>query len=83
MQVGRCGLEVEDEAAVRKYGVCINDRFPETRSLNLGQTLSSGHGSVSFDSDRDCTQFVHSFFPACRRYLSSCSQVVLAPAGCD
>ena len=50
-------------------------RFPETRKLNLGQTLSSGHGSVSFDSDQDCTDFVHSFFPDCKPYLSSCSQV--------
>ena len=91
VQVDRCGLNVEDKSAVEKYGVCINDRycwphtmtiissfsprFPETRKLNLGQTLSSGHGSVSFDSDQDCTNFVHSFFPDCKPYLSSCSQV--------
>ena len=78
---------MEDRAAVRKYGECITTkyvpsttihplaRFPETHSLNLGQTLSSGHGSVSFDSDSDCTAFVHSFFPACEPYLVSCSQV--------
>ena len=82
---------MKDKSAVEKYGVCINDRycchhsmkiispfcprFPETHKLNLGQTLSSGHGSVSFDSDQDCTDFVHSFFPDCKPYLSSCSQV--------
>ena len=50
-------------------------RFPETQHLHLGQTLSSGHGSVSFDSDRDCTDFVHSYFPSCKTYLSSCGEV--------
>ena len=49
--------------------------YPGTVTLNLGRTLSSGHGSVSFSSDGECTKFVHSFFPSCGPHLASCTQV--------
>ena len=51
-------------------------RYPETVTLNLGQTLSSGHGSVSFSSDAECSQFVKSFFPQCGAHMQSCHEVV-------
>ena len=44
-------------------------------TLNLGRTLSSGHGSVSFSSDEECTQFVNNYFPTCATFLSSCKEV--------
>ena len=44
-------------------------------TLNLGQTLSSGHGSVSFSSDAECSQFVKSFFPQCGAHMQSCHEV--------
>jgi len=73
--LGPCGLNHTNNTAVTQYGTCLNSNYPETVTLNLGRTLSSGHGSVSFHSDRDCTNFVHQFFPSCGKYLLTCSQV--------
>jgi len=74
-QLGVCGLNHTDTSAVLLFGSCLNKKYPETVSLNLGRTLSSGHGSVSFHSDDDCTNFVNQFFPSCSQYLTTCSQV--------
>lgn len=70
--LGVCGLNVNNTG---DFGTCLNTKYPATKTLNLGRTLSSGHGSVSFKSDRDCTDFVHQFFPSCGEYLQTCSQV--------
>ena len=35
----------------------------------------SGGGTVQFDSDDDCTNFVHLFFPNCSEHIPSCSKV--------
>ena len=52
-----------------------NFSYPETVTLNLGQTLSSGHGSVSFSSDAECSNFVKTFFPQCGAHIQSCHEV--------
>jgi len=73
--LGSCGLNQNNTKAITEYGTCLNKNYPETVTLNLGRTLSSGHGSVSFHSDKDCTNFVHQFFPSCGKYLLTCNQV--------
>ena len=37
--------------------------------------LSTGGGTVQFNSDDECTDFVHLFFPHCRQHIPSCSKV--------
>ena len=87
-----CGIQNNDTKKLANFGTCLNSksvvfklisklelfyrRYPETVTLNLGQTLSSGHGSVSFSSDAECSQFVKSFFPQCGAHLQSCHEVV-------
>ena len=39
------------------------------------QIFTPGGGTVQFDSDDDCTNFVHLFFPNCSEHIPSCSKV--------
>ena len=69
------GLHLAANSSVSGYGVCLVTRYPQTRTLNLATTLSSGRGSVVFHSDQECTDFVHQFFPMCGQFLTSCNEV--------
>lgn len=69
-------LTPEDTFGLSQYGKCLLEFYPVIRTLPFTRTLSAGsQGQVSFDTDKECTEFVHIFFSDCKRYVDSCAAV--------
>ncbi|TRY68522.1 hypothetical protein TCAL_14213 [Tigriopus californicus] len=69
-------LTPEDTFGLSQYGKCLLEFYPVIRTLPFTRTLSAGsQGQVSFDTDKECTEFVHIFFSDCKRYVESCAAV--------
>ena len=54
--------------AMRRLGDCLLDKYPKTKRL------STPDETMDFDSDADCTAFVHHLFPKCRKLVPSCDR---------
>ena len=54
------------DEGIRRVGKCLLDKYPKTKRL------STPDETMDFDSDADCTAFVHHLFPKCSRLIPSC-----------
>ena len=64
-----------DTEAARRLGRCLVERYPgDTASISpLGP---GGIGALDFESDEECTEFVHLFFSECQSLVPSCTKVL-------
>ena len=64
-------------ARLKSLGNCLLKQYPKTKTLSKlsPEVLKSGRGTVHFETDRECTTFVHTFFSRCKNYIPSCSEV--------
>jgi hypothetical protein len=62
---------------LKSFGECLIMKYPKTKKLSKlsPKMLKSGRGTISFESDEDCTTFVHTFFLKCKSYITSCKNV--------
>ena len=64
-------------ARLKSLGNCLIKKYPKTKRLSKlsPKVLKSGRGTIRFDSDNECTTFVHTFFSRCKTYIPSCQNV--------
>ena len=62
---------------LKVFGSCLIKRYPKTRKLSKlsPKMLKSGRGTIQFKSDEECTEFVHTFFSKCKKYITTCKDV--------
>ena len=66
---------MEDILYQKLIRIIIVERGERRGERDLILFLSTGGGTVQFDSDDECTDFVHLFFPHCSKHIPSCSKV--------
>ena len=77
------GIDSHDKKKLGAYGACLVEHYPKTRDLPLKtkktekrqRLANGGKMSYAFDSDKECTEFVHLFFRDCKEYIPSCNAV--------
>ena len=65
------------DSRLKTFGDCLIKKYPKTRRLSKlsPKMLKSGRGTIQFQSDEECTDFVHTFFSKCKKYISTCKNV--------
>ena len=62
---------------LKLLGSCLIKEYPKTKKMSKlsPKMLKSGRGTITFDSDEECTTFVHTFFSRCKGYIPTCKKV--------
>ena len=62
---------------LKLLGNCLIKEYPKTKKMSKlsPKMLKSGRGTITFDSDEECTTFVHTFFSRCKGYIPTCKKV--------
>ena len=65
------------DLGLKVFGHCLIKKYPKTRRLSKlsPKMLKSGRGTIQFQSDEECTDFVHTFFSKCKKYITTCKNV--------
>ena len=67
----------QKDTRLRRFRKCLTKQYPKTKTLAKlsPELLKSGRGTLQFQTDAECTTFVHTFFAHCKNYIPSCQQV--------
>ena len=55
------------------YGKCLLREYPQTKKLSLGRGADVSSETL-FESDSECTGYVHEIFPECKSLIHSCKE---------